>query len=162
MGTFGVGQLHQILEDVVRAGIGGLVPLLVARIELVELQVPHASIWIPIEFGRPVLIVDGIALEPLLEPHGTHDVVIGHRVERVESILDSFLGAESDLEVGAHAGAGVAIVIEDFVVLEAPGLEDVGVGVIGLDEIILPVFFVEEEDLGLGLGLLYWHTGTSP
>lgn len=122
MSAFGVGQLHQILEDVVRAGIGGLVPLLVARIELMELQVPHASIWIPIKFRRPVLIVDRIALEPLLEPHGTHDVVIGHRVERVESILDSFLGAESDLEVGAHAGAGVAIVIEDFVVLEAPGL----------------------------------------
>lgn len=62
----------------------------------------------------------------------------------------------------AGAGAGVSIVIEDLIVLEAPGFNDVGVGIIGLDEIILAILLVEEEDLGLGLGLLYWHSGTSP
>lgn len=62
----------------------------------------------------------------------------------------------------ARAGAGVSIVIKDLIVLEAPGFNDVGVGIIGLDEIILAILLVEEEDLGLWLGLLYWHSGTSP
>ena len=48
----------------------------------------------------------------------------------------------------AGAGAGVSIVIEDLIVLEAPGFNDVGVGIIGLDEIILAILLVEEEDLG--------------
>jgi hypothetical protein len=51
------------------------------------------------------------------------------------------------LERSAHAGAGVAVVIKDFVVLEAPRLENGGVGIIGLDEVILSILLVEEEDL---------------
>lgn len=152
MSALGVGKLNQVLEDVVRAGVGGLVPLLVARVELVQFEVPEAAVRVAVELGRSVFVVDRIALEPLLKPHGAHDVVIGHRVERVERILYSFLGAESDLEVRAHAGARVPAVIEDLIVLEAPRLEDVGVGIIGLDEIILAILLVEEEDLVSGWG----------
>lgn len=147
MSAFGVGKFCQILEDIIGAGVGSLVPLLVAGIVFMQLQVPDSTVRILVEFGGSVLIVDGIAFEPLLETHGAHDVVIGHGVEGVKGVFDSFLGTESDLEGRGHTGACVTVVIEDLAVFEAPGLEDIGVGIIRLDQIVLLIFLVEEEDL---------------
>lgn len=92
MGTLGVGQLDQILEDIIGTSIGGLIPFLVARIELMQFEVPHSPFWISIELGGPVLMIDGIALEPLLKSHGTHDIIIRHGVEGVKGIFHTFLG----------------------------------------------------------------------
>lgn len=147
MSAFGVGKLGQILEDVIGAGVGSLVPLLVAGVVFMQLQVPDSTVRILVEFGRSVLIVDGVTLEPLLEAHSAHDVVIGHGIERVKGVLDTLLRAESHLEGRSHTSARVTAVIEDLAVFEAPGLQDVGVGVIRLDQIVLLIFLVEEEDL---------------
>jgi hypothetical protein len=147
MSALGVGKFCQILEDVIGAGVGGLVPLLVAGVVFMQLQVPDSTVRILVEFGGSVVVVDGVALEPLLEAHGAHDEVIGHGVEGVKGVLNTFLGAEPHLEGGGDTGARVTVVLEDLAVLEAPGLEDVGVGIIRLDQIVLLIFLVEEEDL---------------
>ena len=147
MCTLRVGQLYQILEDIIGASIGSLIPFLIARIEFMQLQVPQSPIGISIELGGAVLMIDGVALEPLLKSHSTHDIIIRHGVEGVKGVFHTFLGTQPDLEVGAHPRPCVTRVVEDLVVLEAPRLDDVGVGIIGLDEVVLPVLFVEEENL---------------
>lgn len=147
MCTLGVGQLNQILENIIGTSIGSLIPFLIARIELMHFQVPQSPLGISIELSRAVLIVDGIALEPLLKSHGTHDIIIRHGVEGVKGVFHTFLRAQSNLEVGAHPRPCVTRVVEDLVVLEAPRLNDVGIGIVGLDEVVFSVFFVEEEDL---------------
>lgn len=111
------------------------------------LQVLESSVGVSIVSGSAIIVVDWIALEPLLESHRTHNVVVGHRVEGVESILNSFLGWETNLESGRHSSARVSIVVEDFTILECPWLNDVGVGVVGFGYIVLFVLFVEEEHL---------------
>lgn len=61
-------------------------------------KVLDSAFRVHVEFSRSVLVVDGVALEPFLEPHCAHYVVIGHRVERVEGVLNAFSGSESNLE----------------------------------------------------------------
>ena len=56
------------------------------------LEITQTAVGIPVIIGRTVVIVDRVAFEPLLEPHCTHDVVVRHRVEGVEGVLDSLLG----------------------------------------------------------------------
>lgn len=92
-------------------------------------------------------MIDGIALEPLLKSHGTHDIIIRHGIEGVKGILNTFLRTKSHLEVCAHPRACVTRIIEDFIVLEAPRFDDIGIGIIGLNEIVLPILLVEEENL---------------
>lgn len=129
-------------------------PLLVAGVHLVLLEVLEAAVGVVVVKGRPVLVVNLVALEPLLEPHRAHNVVVGHRVERVESVLDALLGPEGDLEGVRGAGAGLSGVVADLDVLEAPGLQDAAVGVVGLGRAVLFVLLVEEEDLRLGSSTL--------
>ena len=111
-------------------------------------EVFEASVGVSVEIAGPVFVVDLVALEPFLEAHGAHDVVIGHGVEGVEGIFDHFFGTQTDLPTGGHACAPLAVVVEDFVVLEAPGFEDAGVRVIRFGDVVLLVFAVEEENLG--------------
>lgn len=54
-------------------------------------EVGEAVLWVAIEVFRSVFVVSLITFEPFLEPHGAHDVVIGHRVEGVESVFDFLL-----------------------------------------------------------------------
>ena len=44
-------------------------------------QVAHALVWVEIIVRSPVFVVDLVAFEPLFESHGTHEIVVGHRVE---------------------------------------------------------------------------------
>lgn len=111
------------------------------------LQVSETAVGIPIVLGCAVIVVDGVALEPLLEPHRAHDVVVGHRVERVEGVLHSLLGRETHLEGSAHAGTRPTDIVEDLGVFEAPGLDHAGVGIVGLHDVVLLFLGVEEEDL---------------
>jgi hypothetical protein len=147
VGSLSVGELYQILEDVVCARVGGLIPVLVAGIELMELQIFESTIRVSVISSWAIFIVDWVALEPLFESHSAHDVVVGHRVEGVESVLDSFLGRETHLERVADSCAGVAVIVENFVVFEGPGLDDAGVGVVRLGDIVLFLLSVEEENL---------------
>lgn len=157
MCTLGVCQLYKVLKDIISTSIGSLIPFLIARIELMQLQVSQSSLGISIELGGPVLVVDGVALEPLLKSHGTHDIIIRHGVEGVKGIFHTFLWTKSHLEVSAHPCACVTRVVEDLVVFKAPGLDDVGIGIIGFNEIVLPVLLVEEENLNSQRGYLV-HT----
>jgi hypothetical protein len=51
------------------------------------------------------------------------------------------------LERVADSCAGVAVIVENFVVFEGPGLDDAGVGVVRLGDIVLFLLSVEEENL---------------
>lgn len=124
MSSLGVGELDQVLEDVVGTGIERLVVLLVTGVVFVVLEVAEAAVGVEVVVGAPLLVVDHVALVPLLEAHGAHDVVVRHGVEGVEGALDSLLGHQSHLPRGGHAGVALPVVVEDFGVFEAPGFED--------------------------------------
>lgn len=124
VGPFGVGELDQVLEDVVGAGVERLVVLLVAGVVFVVLQVAEAAVGVEVVVGAALLEVDLVALEPLLEPHGAHDVVVGHRVEGVEGALDALLGHQAHLPGSGRPVRALPVVVEHFRVFEAPGLED--------------------------------------
>jgi len=146
-GIFGVGEFYQILEDVVCTRVSGFVPVLVAGIELVKFQVFESAIRISVVCSRAIFVVDWVALEPFFKSHCAHDVVVRHRVEGVESVLDSFLGRETHLEGVADSSAGVAVIVKNFVVFESPGFDDAGVGVVRFGDIVLFLLSVEEENL---------------
>lgn len=111
------------------------------------LEVLHAAVGVAVVLGGAVLAVDGVALEPLLETHRAHDVVVGHRVEGVEGVLDALLGRQADLPGSGAARPRLPVEVEHLAVLEAPGLQDDRVGVVGLCHVVLLVALVEEEDL---------------
>jgi hypothetical protein len=155
VGALGVGELDEVLEDVVGAGVARLVPLAEARVLVLAVLVAlEPAVGVVVVLGGAVLVVDLVALEPLLEPHRAHDVVVGHRVEGVESVLDALLRAERDLEGVGDARARLPDVVVDLDVLEAPRLEDAAVGVVGLGGAVALVDLVEEEDLRRPMGTL--------
>jgi len=51
------------------------------------------------------------------------------------------------LEGVADSSAGVAVIVENFVVFESPGFDDAGVGVVRFSDIVLFLLSVEEENL---------------
>ena len=97
--TLLIGQLNQEVEDVICAGVPSFIVLAEAGVVLRVLEVGKTVFGIAVEILRPVLVVNLIALEPFLKPHGAHDVVVRHGVERVEGILEFLLGTQTSLEV---------------------------------------------------------------
>ena len=154
VGALGVGELDEVLEDVVGAGVAGLVPLAEARVLVLPVLALQPAVGVVVVLRGAVLVEDLVALEPLLEPHRAHYVVVGHRVEGVESVLDALLRAEGDLEGVGDARARLPDVVVDLDVLEAPRLEDAAVGVVGLGRAVAPVDLVVEEDLCRATGTL--------
>jgi len=78
IGPLSIGELDQVLENVVGTGVAGLIPLPEARVFVRGILTLEASVGVVVVLGGAVLVVDLVALEPLFEAHGTHDVVIGH------------------------------------------------------------------------------------
>ena len=151
-GSLGIGDFHQEVEQIVLAGITGLVKLFVARVGLGVLAVGHI-----VEVAGPLVIERVVTSEPSLEPESTEIVVILFGLVGVLGVGDFLLGSKTVLEGVSPAGGGVAA--EGLEVFQGPGFEDHGVQVFGLHDLVLPGGVVEVEDLGV-MRVGCWRGGT--
>jgi len=52
-----------------------------------------------------VSTVDTVTSPPFLESHGTHNIIIGHRIKTVESGLDSLFWSDTGLIICCYTGS---------------------------------------------------------
>lgn len=67
-----------------------------------------------------VVSVRMVASEPFFKSHGTHDVVIGHRVETVECGLYFLLWPDPSLEGNGDTRVGESSPVHDLFLLKTP------------------------------------------
>ena len=147
MSSLSICKFCQILETLIWASQSCFVPLLVAGVKLVLLQILDSSLRISVVISGSVGVIYSVAFEPFLESHRTDDVLIRHRVEGVECLLHSFFSSQTNLEIVWSASISHAFVVIDISVLETPGLENWRVSVFRLHEQIFFLFSVEEKHL---------------
>ncbi len=120
---FGIGQLHQKSHNVIWASVWGLIPLSKAWIMVFILHVRQSTLWASIIVSSSIIPICVITSEPFLEPHGTHDIIIRHRVETVECALDFLFRSDTSLEGCRHSCVSEPVPIHNLLLLETPRLK---------------------------------------
>ena len=146
-GLLVIRQFHQKVENVVSTGVSCLIVLPETRIVVVIFHVGQSNFWVPIEMSLSLLTISHIASKPFVESHCTHDVVIGHWVETVKSVLNFLFGTNSGLEASCRSSGRESFPIHQLFFLESPRLKGQLINIFGLDELILQVQSIEVENL---------------
>lgn len=102
---------------------------------------------IPIVVFSPVLIINTIAFEPFLESHGTHNVIIRHRIKTIECELNFLFWSKTSLEGIGSSSFWKSFPFHNLIIFKAPRLISKCINIFGFQELIVQLKFVEIKNL---------------